>query len=125
MQYLGAALTDSQSRDAFAKNAMPSRTVSGTTDTLVLADLGGVVDYTSASAVTVTVPTNASVAFPLWTPIALHQSGAGKVSVVGAGGVTINKVTNFNASATGQYGVLQLLKTGTDTWTLFGALEAA
>lgn len=99
---------------------------SGTTYTLALVDgaaAGGFpeVDFTSASAVTVTVPTNASVAFPVGEQIDLCQDGAGKVTVAAAGGVTINSKAG-NLAATAQYVCLTLRKTATNTWRLIGDL---
>ena len=43
-------------------NQLTIRTVTGTSDTLVLADQGGAVSYSNASATTSTIPPNSSVA---------------------------------------------------------------
>lgn len=96
----------------------------GTTYTLVLADLGKLVTLSNAGAITLTVPTNASVAFPVGTIIALQQMGAGAVSVVGATGVTINGTTPGSETLTNaQYlTTATLTKHATDTWTLTGAV---
>lgn len=101
---------------------------SGTTYTFVLADgsaAGGnpLVTASNASAQTYTVPTNASVAFPVGTQIDLMQQGAGKVTVAAAGGATINS-KSANLSISAQYVAVSLVKTATDTWTLLGDLIA-
>jgi hypothetical protein len=93
----------------------------GTTYTLVLTDVAKVVSLTNASAITLTIPTNASVAFPLGTQILLYQGGAGQVTVGGAG-VTIRS-QGTKLKLFGQYAVGGLLKVGTDEWVLFGNLN--
>ena len=90
----------------------------GTTYTLVLTDVAKVISLTNASAITLTIPTNASVAFPTGTQILLYQGGAGQVTVSGAG-VTIRAQGN-KTKMTAQYAVAGLLKVGTDEWVFFG-----
>jgi hypothetical protein len=92
----------------------------GTTYTLALTDVAKVISLTNASPVTLTIPTNATVAFPLGTQILLYQGGAGQVTIGGAG-VTIRSQAN-RLKITGQYGTAALLKVGTDEWVLFGNL---
>jgi hypothetical protein len=94
----------------------------GTTYTLVLTDVAKVVSLTNASAITLTIPTNASVAFPTGTQILLYQGGTGQVTVGGAG-VTIRS-NGTKLKLTGQYAVGGLLKVGTDEWVLFGNTAA-
>lgn len=94
----------------------------GTTYTLVLADAGKLVTLSNGSAITLTVPTNASVAFPVGTVIALAQLGAGLVSVAGDTGVTINGVTPGDEDLTGQWATASLTKLATDTWLLSGGI---
>jgi hypothetical protein len=98
----------------------------GTTYTFVLADgsaAGGnpLVTLSNASAITATVPTNASVAFPVGTQIDAMQLGAGKVTFAAAGGVTINSKSS-NLSIGAQYVGVSLIKTATNTWQLIGDL---
>lgn len=94
----------------------------GTTYTLVLGDAGKLVTLTNGSPITLTVPTNASVAFPTGTVIALAQLGAGVPKVVGATGVTINGTTPGDEDLAGQWATATLTKLGTDTWLLSGGL---
>ena len=90
----------------------------GTTYTLVLTDVAKVVSLTNAAAITLTIPTNATVAFPTGTQILLYQGGAGQVTVSGAG-VTIRS-QGSKTKMNGQYSVCGLLKVGTDEWVMFG-----
>lgn len=97
---------------------VPENAQTGTTYTLVLADAGKLVSLSNASAITLTIPTNASVAFPTNTRIDLLQYGAGQVTVGGAG-VTIRS-SGSKLKLTGQYSGATLWKKGTDEWVLIG-----
>lgn len=99
----------------------------GTVYTFVIGDAKGgtekAVVCTSATAVTVTIPVNSSVNFPLGTVIELIQDGAGKVTVAAAGGVTINSLAG-NKSIAGQYSRMTIVQKAVNTWWLFGTLIA-
>jgi len=69
----------------------------------------------SSSGVTITVPTNASVTFPIGTRRWVRRAGSANVSIVGAGGVTINW-PGGSFILTTQYAMAELVKVGTDTW---------
>jgi hypothetical protein len=90
--------------------------------TLVLGDAGKLVEVSSGTAVTLTVPTNATVAFPVGTRVEVLQTGAGQVTVAAAGGVTVNAKTGLKVSA--QWGRVILIKRATDTWALVGDTAA-
>jgi hypothetical protein len=89
----------------------------GTTYTLALTDQGATVGFSNGSPVTVTVPANASVAFPTGSIVRVSQLGAGAVTVAAGGGVTVNKSSNLAALVVGaQYESLVLIKTATNVW---------
>ncbi len=90
--------------------------------TLGLADINAHLVFSSGSAVTVTVPANASVAFPIGSTVDIEQAGAGQVSLVGEAGVTLNKPAGRTAATASQHAVVRLRKVTPDTWTLFGEL---
>jgi hypothetical protein len=94
----------------------------GTTYTLVLTDAGKLITLTNAAAITLSVPTNASVGFLVGTTIDLAQLGAGKVTVaaVTPGTTTVSGTPSLGFRA--QYSAATLIKTGTDTWLLVGDL---
>lgn len=98
-------------------------TQSGTSYTLALADQGKVVELTAATAVALTVPTNASVAFPVGTTIGLLQYGAGQVTVAGAGGVTLRS-SGGRLKTAAQYSAVWLRKRATDEWVVTGDTAA-
>jgi hypothetical protein len=94
------------------------RTVSGTTDTLVIADAGKVVETGNASATTITVPPNSSVAFPVGTTIEFCQTAAGQLTLAAGAGVTLNNPSGLKTRA--QWSTLAIRKRTTDTWVVCG-----
>lgn len=89
--------------------------------TLVAADANKAVEVTTAGAVNLTIPTDASVAFPIGTVIEVDQMGAGKVTVVGASGVTVQSAVTAPTTRA-QYSALVLRKRDTNTWLVTGDL---
>jgi hypothetical protein len=90
----------------------------GTTYTTVLTDNNKVVTLDNASAIALTVPLNASVAYPTGAQIHLYNKGAGQVTVAGDAGVTVNASSGLKLRA--QYSVATLIKLDTNTWVLIG-----
>lgn len=86
----------------------------GTSYTLVLTDGGKLVTFSNAAAVALTVPTNASVAFPTGVRVLLTNKGAGTVTVAGAGGVTVNG----NQLTIAQNRSAELYKLDVNTWVM-------
>jgi len=99
----------------------PINAQTGTTYTLVIGDSGNLVTFNNASAVTLTVPANSSVAFPTGAEIDLAQIGAGQLTISPGSGVTINSYSS-KVNLAGQYAGATLKKTGTNTWLLIGNL---
>ena len=95
----------------------------GTTYTLALTDAGKLVTLNNASAITLTVPANSSVAFSVGDQINLLQLGAGQVTVAGAGGVTIRS-EGSKLKLKGQYATATCVKIDTDEWVLLGNTAA-
>lgn len=91
--------------------------------TLVLGDAGKYVTLSNAASITLTIPTNATVAFDVGTVVNVVQLGAGQVTIAGAGGVTVNS-EGSKLKLKGQYAVASLLKTATNTWVALGNLSA-
>jgi len=111
---------------AIAAKSDITRTINpqtGTSYTFVLADAGKICEFANGSAVTVTVPPNSSVAFPVGTQIEVTQTGAGKVTFAQGSGVTITSLASYKAIA-GQYASATLYQRATDTWQLSGSLIA-
>jgi hypothetical protein len=90
--------------------------------TLVLADKDKLVEVSNASANTLTVPLNSSVAFPVGTQITILQTGVGMTTITATGGVTINATPGLKLRA--QWSSVTLIKRATDTWVALGDLQA-
>jgi hypothetical protein len=86
--------------------------------TLALTDADKMLEISAAA--TITIPTNASVAFPVGTTINLTQTGTGTVSVVAASGATVNFTPSNTLRA--QWSSAVLVKRATNTWLLSGDL---
>jgi len=103
---------------------IPGNAQTGTTYTLALADAARFVTMDNAAANTLTIPANATVAFPAGTVITVGQRGAGTTTIDATGGVTLNGVSGGQGSITGQWATVMLRKTATDTWEAWGSIGA-
>ena len=81
-----------------------------------------VIEISKATGVTLTIPTNATTAFPVGTSIDVIQVGAGQITIAGAAGVTVNATPGLKLRA--QWSSATLFKRATDTWIVMGDLSA-
>jgi hypothetical protein len=92
--------------------------------TAVLANNGQVVTMDNGSANTFSIPTNASVAFPIGTQINVLQIGVGQTTIQAVtSGTTTIQSTGASAAAPklrARYSAATCLKAGTDLWYVFG-----
>lgn len=100
----------------------PGASLASTTQTvdytLALADVASVVEVNKATAQTTTIPTNATVAFPIGTIIELYQQGVGQITVSASGGVTLRAPGGAKSRA--QFSTISLRKRATDEWVVSG-----
>ena len=88
--------------------------------TLALTDAGDHVYFTGGSTATLTVPTNATVAFPIGTTILALNNNSGNLTISGAG-VTFQLANGSTGNRTvATKGMASLLKVATDTWWVAG-----
>jgi hypothetical protein len=97
---------------------------SGTTYTFVLADQGKYIEFTNSSAVTISIPTDASVAFPVGTSIDIMQEGAGQLTVQAVSSGT-TEVLSTGATAAApktrtRYSALTIKKVKNNGWRVIG-----
>jgi hypothetical protein len=97
-----------------------TRSTAATTDTPIITDAGNIIEYTSATAVTITLPTNASVGYPVGTTLTFIQVGAGQLTFAGPAGGTMNFTPGTKSRA--QWSQVSATKRGTDLWILGGDL---
>jgi hypothetical protein len=97
--------------------------VSAANVTFALTDAGKHYYSTASSTTTLTIPTNASVAFATGTAIGFVNQGTGNITIAAAAGVTLylgGNSTAGNRTVT-TYGIGSILKVATDTWFITGA----
>jgi hypothetical protein len=90
--------------------------------TLNINNKNRILKVNSSSAITLTIPSNASVPFPINTEVAIIREGSGTVSIAPGSGVTLLS-TDSKRKIKGQYSSAALLKTASDTWLLIGSIE--
>lgn len=99
---------------------------SGTTYTLASTDQYQVlIITTNAGTKTVSIPTDATYAFPNGTAITILNTGAGLLTInaVTAGTTTVTSAGATSAAPTvGQYKTAVAIKTATNAWTVVGSV---
>ena len=90
-----------------------------TSYTLVLSDQSKIVEINNVGATTLTIPTDASVAFPVGTYILVMQTGAGQVTIAPFdGSVTVNSTPGLKLRA--QWSSATLFKRAANLWVVMG-----
>ena len=94
----------------------------GTTYTTVLTDAKQMVTLSNASAITVTLPPNSSVAYTAGSKIDFIQKGAGQVTFAQGAGVTIRSTgsTATSPKLRTQYSAATAWYEGSDVWYIVG-----
>ena len=97
----------------------------GTTYTFALTDANNeLITASNASAQTYSIPTNASVAFPIGAQINIIQIGAGQVTINAVTSGTTTVLSNGGTAAAPklrvQYSSATLIKVATDAWYVIG-----
>jgi hypothetical protein len=88
----------------------------------VLTDRDTLIEIGSSSATTFTIPTNASVAYPVGTSFDILQTGTGQVTIAGASGVTVNATPGLKLRT--QWSSATVFKRAENTWVVYGDLSA-
>jgi len=95
----------------------------GTTYAPVVGDEGRVITIENDAAITVTVPANSAVAFPVGTEIEFVQKGAGAITFAITDD-TLNVNPAWNKVTNGAWSVVRLRKLTATVWVLTGDLDA-
>ena len=122
------SFTASQVLTAAEQNALATAMIAinaqtGASYTTVLTDDGKLITVSNASANTLTIPPNSSVAYGIGTQINIAQLGAGTVTITAGSGVTLNSA-GAKLKTDAQYAVATCVKTDTNTWFVVGNLKA-
>lgn len=99
--------------------------ITGSAYTLGLTNMDRFNRCNNATAQTITIPTQATVAWPDNIQLEGAQWGAGAVTFVGAAGVNIRKSNKITATTDGQYSPWGLKRVGLNEWLLFGQMGSA
>lgn len=95
--------------------------------TLALSDAGKTLDFASSVGLSITIPLDTTINFPIGSQIAFIQSGDGRLTFSGEtselASVTINSKNN-NKKTAAKYTQALLVKKATNSWYLFGDLTA-
>lgn len=102
--------------------AMTTRTISGTSGTLVPSDAGKLIICTSASAVTLTIQLESGGAWADASAVHILQLGAGRVTVSDGSGITVNVFSGLTKALRGQYASAALIRAAADSFALSGML---
>jgi hypothetical protein len=109
-----------------AKEGVPSRTpIIAKTDSYTLSALterDSLIEVAKATATTITIPTDATLNFPIGTSLDILQTSTGQVTIAGAGGVTVNATPGLKLRTT--WSSATLFKRAANTWVVYGDLTA-
>jgi hypothetical protein len=89
----------------------------GTAYTLQLSDASKFVTTSNAAPVTLTIPPNSAVAFPIGSVVEGANIGAGQLALLGGAGVSLNTPAGLKVDQWCTWGVLKLAN---DSWLVFG-----
>jgi hypothetical protein len=118
----GIAFTDGTQTKEGVPSQTPiiQKTASYTLSALTERD--DLIEMASASPMTLTIPLNSAVAFPVGTSIDILQTSTGQVTIAGDAGVTVNATPGLKLRTT--WSSATLFKRATNTWVVFGDLTA-
>jgi len=104
---------------AAASSALSFDAQTGTTYTLVIGDVYGLVTLSNAGAITLTVPPSV---FTAGQYVNIQQIGAGQVTIVAGSGVTITSTgaTSASPKLAAQYAAATIICTASNTFTVVG-----
>lgn len=80
------------------------------------------IEMGSSSALTLTIPLNSSIAYPVGTSFDVLQTGVGQVTIAGAAGVTVNATPGLKLRT--QWSSATVFKRAENTWVVYGDLTA-
>ena len=91
--------------------------------TVTYDDLGKLLEVGSATAVTVTIPTDSAAPFQIGDRVDILQTGAGQITIAGDTGVTVNS-EGGKTKLKAQWAAATVIKRNANTWVLIGNIFA-
>lgn len=108
------------------KEGVPSRTpiISKTASYTLsaLSERDSLIEVDSSSAVTITIPTNSAVAFPVGTTLDILGVNTGLITIAGDTGVTVNATPGLKLRT--QWSSATLFKRAENSWVVYGDLKS-
>jgi len=109
-----------------AAEGVPSRTTiiqkTGSYTLSALTERDDLIEMGSGSGMTLTIPTDATLNFPIGTSLDILQTSTGQVTFAGAAGVTVNATPGLKLRTT--WSSATLFKRAANTWVVYGDLTA-
>jgi hypothetical protein len=87
-----------------------------------LSERDSLIEVSSGSAVSVTIPPDSAVNYPIGTSVDVLQTSTGQVTIAAGAGVTVNATPGLKLRA--QWSSASLLKRAANTWVVMGDLTA-
>jgi hypothetical protein len=112
-----AAVSPLALRDGQRQVVVPTGATSGS---VAASNENQLVQFTASTAITLTIPTNATAPIPVGFRMDVAQTGAGRLTLSPAGGVTLTATPSATLRATGS--AASLVKVATNAWLLVGDL---
>lgn len=92
------------------------------TYTLQITDNGSIINLTNSTPIQINIPLSSAINIPIGTKIIFKQENIGEITFIPILGVTLNSFSSFT-TINGQYNGAILVKTGINTWWLYGDLK--
>lgn len=94
------------------------KVITGTSYTLAIDDEGQLLQFTNSGAISVTLPTQVAVDFPVGGGVTMLRTGTGQITVMAASGVTLTAAGRPKFRVTGS--VAEVRKFATNEWLMWG-----
>jgi len=118
----GVAFTDGTQ----TKEGVPSRTPiiykTGSYTLSAASERDSLIEVDSTSPVTITIPTNSAVAYPIGTTLDILGTNTGLITIAGDSGVTVNSTPGLKLRT--QWSSCTLFKRAENSWVVYGDLKA-
>ena len=118
----GIAFTDGTQTAEGVPSRTPIIQKSASYTLSALTERDDLIEMGSGSAMTLTIPTDATLNFPIGTSLDILQTSTGQVTIAGASGVTVNATPGLKLRT--QWSSCTLFKRAANTWVAFGDLSA-
>lgn len=104
-----------------AKNNLISST--STSVTVLATHQGAIIETDNASANSVFVPDDGTLALPIGALVGIRQVGVGQTTIVGSGSTVLQKKATRTLAIAERFGEVVLQKRAANTWLVTGELE--